>query len=215
MCVQPCSYVGAEARRRAARATWVRTLKNTYQADADGNLAIEAKFFVGSVPDKKQMDKIYVEQRVSQLRPQQLYMSTPFDAGVKCSGGRGFRTAATNVLTSAIPQTFQDLIVIDFHDGYSTLGEKVPLLYRETISRVNATYVMKVDDDTWVNVGVLPSVLARMKPTRTCVPSRGWWGRVWLWLCRVGGGGSARGVRGEEEEEGHAKDNCALTGTWG
>eukprot|EP00035_Acanthoeca_spectabilis_P019552 m.428767 g.428767 ORF g.428767 m.428767 type:complete len:356 (+) comp16875_c0_seq1:834-1901(+) len=120
------SYVGAEARRRAARATWVRTLKNTYQADADGNLAIEAKFFVGSVPDKKQMDKIYVEQR-----------------------------------------TFQDLIVIDFHDGYSTLGEKVPLLYRETISRVNATYVMKVDDDTWVNVGVLPSVLARMKPTRT------------------------------------------------
>jgi hypothetical protein len=64
-------------------------------------------------------------------------------------------------------QMYNDLIVIDFHDGYNTLGEKVPLLYREVLARYNATYICKVDDDTWVNVAALPSVVSRMRPTRT------------------------------------------------
>ena len=49
----------------------------------------------------------------------------------------------------------------------STRAHCAVRLYREVLRRYYTTYVMKVDDDTWVNVDVLPSVMSRMQPKRT------------------------------------------------
>lgn len=79
------SYIGAENRRAAARLSWVKQLRDMYRPDASGYVAVETRFFVGSVADTSRMEMVREEQK-----------------------------------------KHNDLIVINFHDGYNTLGEKVP-----------------------------------------------------------------------------------------
>ena len=63
----------------------MKQLRDMYRPDASGYVAVETRFFVGSVADASRMEMVREEQK-----------------------------------------KHNDLIVIDFHDGYNTLGEKVP-----------------------------------------------------------------------------------------
>jgi hypothetical protein len=60
-----------------------------------------------------------------------------------------------------------DLTVLDFADGYASLGSKVPKIYEHVVANYNATYIAKVDDDTWVNVDVFPLFIETMKSERS------------------------------------------------
>lgn len=96
----------------------------------------------------------------------------------KASGGRYMEVEARYFVgrvedprkmaaTEAEIKAYGDLTILDFADGYASLGSKVPKIYEHVVANYNATFIAKVDDDTWVNIDVFPRFIETMKPERS------------------------------------------------